>query len=151
MNRVFHYTVLEYCQSIFIDGEIRVATKYVPANVKPVVWFTTNPDWDETANKDVDFGDGSTEFLNRQSMWEKGIHPIRIEIDPKKVSLRSWNNYKKNSGDSMDMIKGLEKTAKKLGSNPKQWLLSYENVPMEAVIGVCNWDGAKWQPWRKDE
>jgi hypothetical protein len=151
VKRVFHYTVFQRLQSIFTDTEIKVATKNVPAGVKPVVWFTTNPDWEETANKDVDFGNGSTEFLNRQSMWEKGIHPIRIEVDPTKVSLRSWSNYKKNSGDSMDTIKSLEKTAKQLGSNPKQWMVSYENVPVDAIIGVSNWDGAKWQPWSKAE
>lgn len=151
MKRVFHYTILERYQSIFNDGEIKVATKFVPVGVKPVVWFTTNPDWDETANKGAAMDDGSFKTLNRQSMWEMGVHPIRIEIDPTMVSLRSWNNYKKNSGDSKEVLKGLEKTAKQVGSNPKLWLVSYESVPIRAIIGVSNWDGVKWQPWRKAE
>lgn len=152
MKRVFHYTVIQHCQDIFIDGEIKVATANIPKGVKPVVWFTTNPDWEETANKPVALDDGSLgEFLNRQGMWEHGFNPIRFEVDPKKVSLRSWNNYKKNSGDSQEAIKGLEKTAKQVGSDPKQWLVSYENVPMDAVIGVSSWDGEKWEAWRKAE
>jgi hypothetical protein len=146
MKKVFHYTGWERFQGICIDGEIRVATKHVPPGVKPVVWFTTNPDWEETANKPVVRRDGSlSEPLNRHALWEHGYNPIRIEVDPKKASLSSWNNYKKNSGDSMDMLKSLEKTAKQMGSNPKQWLVSYENVPVDAIVYVCVWDGTKWE------
>lgn len=147
MKRVFHYTIFQRYQSIFNDREIRVATKYVPEGVKPVVWFTTNPDWEETANKMAVLDDGSRKILSRQAMWEMNTHPVRIEIDPKMVSLRSWNHYKKNSGESKKSITRLLKVARK--SNPKQWLVSYENVPIRVIIGVSSWDGTKWQPWPK--
>jgi len=149
MKRVFHYTIMERYQSIFNDREIRVATKYVPKGVKPVVWFTTNPDWEETVHKMAVLDDGSRKLVGRQAMWEMNFHPIRIEIDPKMVSLRSWNHYKKNSGESKESITKLVKAAR--NSNPKQWLVSYDNVPIRAIIGVSNWDGKKWQPWRKAE
>jgi hypothetical protein len=149
MKRVFHYTIFQRYQSIFNDREIRVATKYVPEGVKPVVWFTTNPEWEETANKMAVLDDGSRKILNRQAMWEMNIYPIRIEIDPKMVSLRSWNHYKKNSGEPKESITKLLKAAGE--SNPKQWLVSYENVPIRAIIGVSSWDGTKWLPWPKVE
>jgi hypothetical protein len=180
MKRVFHYTTMEHCQGIFIDGEIKTAVLNVPKGVKPVVWFTTNPDWEETANPRIVLDNGElSNLLDRDALWEYGQEwlkknkdkgnfetigntstnrqpiamfcPIRFEVDPKKVSLRSWNNYKKNSWDSMGLMRGLEKTAKQAGSNPKQWLVSYENVHMDAVIGVSSWDGEKWEAWRKAE
>lgn len=42
---------------IIMDGVIRPATACIPANERPIVWFSTHPHWEPTATKAIRFGD----------------------------------------------------------------------------------------------
>ena len=48
---VWHYTVGQRLRSILDTQEISLATKGVPQGEKSVVWLTTSPQWESTANK----------------------------------------------------------------------------------------------------
>ena len=49
MQVCWHYTVGERLARIIALGEIRTSTTGVRASEKPVVWFSTNPVWENTA------------------------------------------------------------------------------------------------------
>lgn len=124
LKRYWHYIVFECLQSIFSDGMIKTADTWVPRKVKCVVWFSTNPCWEKTVVKIVlntETGK-KTELRSRDEFFQFGLSyfkkeispdkvngftPVRLEVDPKKVHLRSFQNYKKRSGDSKVVINGL--------------------------------------------
>jgi hypothetical protein len=150
-KRYWHYTTLEHTASIQRSGFIRVAKIGVSHGVKPVTWFSTNPAWEPTVFKPlVNKETGEEIFLYaREDFLKYGILPIRIEVDQERAKLRGWNNYKKNSGDSKSMIKGLEKVAKELGANPKDWFVSYDDVSLDCCLSMEAWTGAAWVDLRK--
>jgi len=87
--------------------------------------------------------------------------PVRIKLDESKISLGSkqpgktalfsWRHYRKNSGESHAMLKGLVKVGKKQGANPKQWFVSYEEVPNFNCCSYERWDGNTWVELTDDD
>ena len=53
---VWHYTILDAFRSILRDGFIKPATQFVPPGERPVVWFSSNPVWENSAAKGVTEG-----------------------------------------------------------------------------------------------
>lgn len=79
-ERVWHYTIVQYLPSIIADGEIKLATEYVWEG-RPVVWFSTNPRWEETANKSWE-SNGVIRFLDKDETEQVGQGLARIEVRP---------------------------------------------------------------------
>lgn len=52
-NKLYHYTVFRWYGQIVSDGYIKPAYEYIPENERKVVWLSTNPVWEETANKNM--------------------------------------------------------------------------------------------------
>jgi hypothetical protein len=145
-KRYWHYTTFENMDSIIKSGVIIRATTYVPKFVKPVVWFSTNPEWEGTVYKKiVNVNEGwEKDLLTKQDFLSCGIPPTRIEVDPKAAGLKSWNNYKRNSGDSKQFIVGLERAARELNANPKEWYISYQDVSIDCFLNIEVWNGEQW-------
>lgn len=145
-KRYWHYTTLEKAAAIREIGAIQPAKTGLALGVSPAVWFSTNPAWESTIYKtllNVDTGEQVT-LYTRDDFLKYGQPPVRIEVDPKTAELRGWNNYKKNSGDDRQTIKALEKTAKSLGANPKEWHVSFNDVSLNCVLSVEIWTGNDW-------
>ena len=51
--RFWHYTIHQKYQKIIATGVIKQATENIDYYEKPVVWFSTNPDWEETVRKPI--------------------------------------------------------------------------------------------------
>ena len=160
-RRYWHYTIFERFQSIVSDGMINTADTLVSREVKRVVWFSTNPCWEKTVVKIVLNNETGmkTELRSRDELFQFALScfnteispnkvnaftPVRLEADPKKVHLRSFQNYKKRSGDSKSVIKGLVQTAKKWGANPKEWYVVYEDIPLLNISHVQRWHSEEW-------
>jgi hypothetical protein len=145
-KRYWHYTTLEKAAAIRGTGAIQTAKTGLASGVAPAVWFSTNPEWEATIYKDLldaETGEQIT-LYTRDDFLKYGKPPVRIEVDPKMANLRGWNNYKKNSGDDRQTIKALEKTAKSLGANHKEWYVSFNDVSLNCVLSVEIWTGNDW-------
>src|SRR5262245_17530639 len=79
---VWHYTTTQCLVKILTDGYLKPATAFVKPPEKPVVWFSTNQDWEETANKLGQTTDGSLVRLGREETAELGGGLIRIGVAP---------------------------------------------------------------------
>ena len=160
-KQYWHYTVFEHLQSIVSDRMINTADTWVSRKVKRVVWFSTNPCWEKTVVKIVLNNETGmkTELRSRDELFQFGLSgfnkeispdkvnaftPVRLEADPEKVNLRSFQNYKKSSGDSKSVIKGLVQTAKKWGANPKEWYVVYEDVLLSNISLIQRWNSEEW-------
>ncbi len=133
IKKIWHYTIVNYLPSILKNG-IKIAKTNVPKGEKPVVWFSTNQIWEETANKSY-ISNGELKFGNKEETKNRGGGLIRIEVSPKTAPL-SWKQFV-----AMKHIK--KKTAKNLisrtalnGADPNDWRISFRKVTHEKILSV---------------
>lgn len=95
--RYWHYTTFQAFKKILNDKEIRPANKGVYGSELPAVWFSTNPEWEETARKAIrDKQKGNqTHALSRDELFNAGVPPVRIEVNPSQTLLQNWKYHKK--------------------------------------------------------
>ena len=145
----WHYTVGIRFQQIAESGEIRPAMAYVPKNEKPAVWFSTNPVWEQTANKSWMNENGSLVHLNMKQSAEHGNGLFRIGVLAD-TAPHDWQAFKKLSGITAKAAEGLYNRAKVQDARPGQWYVTFETVPKFAWISIEVWDGvnpAGWTPY----
>ena len=142
--RIWHYTTGHRFVEIVRSGEIIPATANVPAHERPVVWFSTDPHWEPTANKALkDNNDGSIRDLSREETATHDGGLVRIEVGPETAPYR-WADYKRMSGIFAAEAAGLVKAARRAGSDPCHWRVSFESVPRAKWIGVQVWFKGQW-------
>jgi hypothetical protein len=144
--RVFHYTTMEKLEHILNDRLIIPATEYVPKNERPVVWFSTNPVWEETANKGIMDALGRISEGSREKTHEGAGGLSRIEV-PESTTV-NWLTFKLESGIKPILAKRLARTAKKQNSKPSEWRVSFTSVPESEWLSVelFNWEKQIWEP-----
>jgi hypothetical protein len=101
---VWHYTVGVHLPSIVSDGEIRVATAFVSDHELPVVWCSTNPHWEQTANKAFQKSDGTVRCLSREETETLGRGLARIQIKPRAAPY-TWKDFVARSGISKKLAR----------------------------------------------
>ena len=142
---VWHYTVRRRLESILTDGAIKPATAQIEDRERPVVWCSTNPNWEETANKAFKSAMGFIHPATRETTERFGAGLIRIQVNPEAVPVR-WRDYVRDSGIRPKIARGLVRAAKKVGSSPRQWRMNYEPILASHWLGIETWDGHDWVP-----
>jgi len=125
------------------DGVIKPATAYVPIGEHPIVWFSTAPVWEETANKRLLKPDGTVVNLDRDGTYARGGGLVRIGVAPETAPY-TWGILKVKSRMKPKMAEGLVKAARRCGAKPSEWRGTFDPVPREKWIAVEVWDGTKW-------
>jgi hypothetical protein len=145
-DRVYHYTVGIYLQSIIESGEIFPATAHVPRGERPAVWFSINPEWEETANKLVVRkvkGRVVPMKGTRETTAALGAGLVRIAVRPEAAPF-SWQDYRMLSGVAKAHADALENAARFDGANPAEWRVSFGSVPRSEWVDVEVWTEAGW-------
>lgn len=139
---LWHYTVVSYLPAITASGEIHPATALVSTGVKTAVWCSTNPAWEETANKMVGSASG-VRCLDRLGTHEYfGLARISVRSE---AAPHSWADYQRLSGEDRAGCRRLERAARKMGGWPAQWRCSFEPIVAKDWLGIEVWDGEKWE------
>lgn len=142
---VWHYTTGELFRLIVESGELRPATTYVPENERPIVWFSSNKNWEQTANKALRNNDGTVRSLDRDEMAALGGGLVRIGVHPE-TAPHDWHALKELSRMSSKMAQGLYKSAIRKGSRPGEWRGTFEPVPREKWTAVEVYQNNEWVP-----
>jgi hypothetical protein len=143
-DRWFHYTIRAYLPSILREG-IRVATAMLSPGVAPAVWFSRTPFWENTANKGI-MRLGKCVDLDREGTARHGGGLVRIEVGPH-VARYSWDDYCAMSGESRKMLAGLKRVSKGCRSDPCDWRVSFDPVPISSFLAVEELvDDKEWRP-----
>jgi len=142
---VWHYTIAQWLPGILESNKIELTTAGLPRKVKPAVWFSINPVWEETANKMYYDTSGNLQMGTKETTHFGGGGLIRIEVFPDSAPY-NWEDYKRISGASKKFLKGLELAAREGGADPKEWRVSFKPVPREEWIAVEAWD-SKVKKW----
>lgn len=145
--RYWHYTVYQSFQGIIKARVIRPAVCGIEHGETAVVWFSTNPVWEETVRKAIRYSKTGKQTgpLSRDELFKHGFPPVRIEANPERVTLYSWHHFRKNGGISSKQVRNMSEVAAQWGAHPKQWWISYEPVPLTSCLDPIEiWDGSKW-------
>lgn len=139
--RIFHYTIGNYLPSILTEG-LRLATVGVAAFVRPAVWFSTEPFWEQTANK-RGMINGEWGGLDRIETERRYGGLVRIEVGPEAAPYR-WKDYEHLSGETRSNLKALKRSARANGANPAMWHVSFDPVPPSKFVTVEVLLGLRW-------
>jgi hypothetical protein len=143
---LWHYTCGDRLELILKSGEIRPATAGIEKGERPAVWFSSNPVWEETANKlRLDSWTGEVRSLTKQETHEYAGGLARIAVSPETAPV-NWERFCRESGASTKMLAGLKKAAYSMSSHPSQWFVSFSPVRREKWLSIELWDGKKWIP-----
>ena len=123
----WHYTTGQCAVQIIRDGVIKPATAYVPEGERPIVWFSTNQDWELTANKLWKNPGGSLIRLGRVQTGELGGGLVRFGVAPE-TAPHDWRALKEFSGMPGWMAQRLYRAAIARGARPGEWWGTFEPV-----------------------
>ena len=142
---VWHYTIKQRLDRILVDGLIKPATVFVPPNEKPVVWFSSNQIWEETANKILQDSTGIRRG-NKKETHEHGGGLARIGVAPEAAPY-TWNDFKRLSGIQPKAAKLLYQAAIAGRARPGEWFVSFEAVSSKKWLAIELFDGTNWIPF----
>ncbi len=144
--RVFHYTVVNYLPAIFERKMLMPTAKAIKE--EQAVWFSTNLEWEESANKAYHSGDGIPIEGNKWETYKIYGGLARIEVTPE-IATYDWEQYKKKSKISEKRSLEIEEYAAKHNANPKEWRASFEPVHKDNFmnIEVLDWDNQLWEDY----
>ena len=151
--KLYHYTIGTYLPQIVEDREIKLSTGFLDRNVRPAAWFTTNLEWDQTANKMIlDKRTGELVSLSMKETELAGNGLVRIAIDAE-AAPHTWWDYKRLAGEKKKMLSALLDSARAEGSDPeKDWRMSFVPIGSEHWLSIDVWDGQEWKTeWSKEE
>jgi hypothetical protein len=120
---IFHFTTGLKLRSIINSGCIRPSTAHVPANEKPVAWFSTSPDWEPTATKCPVAGKPGQVITAKA---QNGL--VRITV-PGSVAPHEIQQLPKIAGTTLQAYTGLILSGLELGANPGAWRFTPTPVP----------------------
>ena len=139
----WHYTTGQKFRLIVESGEISPATAFVPKGERPIVWFSTAPDWEPTANKAWQNSDGTIVSLDRELTAQLAGGLVRFGIAPE-TAPHDWHVLKELSGMSSETARGLYRVAIQQGSLPDQWWGTFDAVPCSKWIAVQVHQDGQW-------
>jgi hypothetical protein len=142
---VWHYTVVERLNVILADGVLRPVAMGALKGVKPVVWFTSNQDWEPTANRLWQSPTGSWTRLGKDQTIVLFGGLARIGVAPATAPL-DWKGYKEHSGIPPKAANTIYNEAVSVGARPGQWSATFDSVPREKWLAVEVWQDEQWVP-----
>ncbi len=142
---LYHYTTFGYLEEIIESKYLKVSPWEKKNNIeRPALWLTKNPNWENSATKGYfDKTTGESRYLTfEEQSYSFGC--VRITI-PHNVSFCNWDEYKLCSKEPINLTRELEKIGLQQGSNPEDWYVSFEDVPITEIIAVDFWNGVEWE------
>ena len=141
--RLWHYTPASRLQDILVSGYLRPSVE-PGENEKPVVWFSSNPSWENSVIKYGRIEEQELLVLTESSMKETcGLG--RIEVKYTK-NIIPWMEVKESNGVHSIINDFSEIAGELLDGNPKEWFASYIKCDMQDWLSVEIWKDDLWQP-----
>ena len=143
-NLAWHYTVYSYLDAIAETGALLPAKAFITKGEKPILWFSKNQEWEQTANKMMQNEAGKVYALNKEETDHYGGGLIRFGVDQKK--LIPWPLLAKKARIPKEIQKGLEMTAAEKGGNPKEWMGILGKLKISKCEAIEILHEGKWIP-----
>ncbi|MFO1325426.1 MAG: hypothetical protein U1F15_15375 [Burkholderiales bacterium] len=128
----WHYTIAMYLPAIIESGVLRPATANVPANERPVVWFSMNQDFEVTARKRWRDLEGNERALSVAETALRGGGLVRLGIEPRR--LLNGDKLRRAARISSETWRALCAAGRKEGADPTDW---FGHVGEISVFGLA--------------
>jgi hypothetical protein len=145
----WHYTTAEKFIQIARDGVIKPSPAYSPASERPIVWFSSNQEWERTANKSVLNPDG-TVAGDMMTTLKSGGGLVRIGVSPETAPY-DWWTLTTLSGMSVRTAQILYRAAIETGARAGDWWGTFDPVPRSRWTAVHVYQKGHWAAGRVAE
>jgi hypothetical protein len=115
----WHYTTGTAAVGIMRDFTIRPATAGIAATEEAVVWFSTNPHWEHSANKSLKGPGGRVRRLGFADTVSVGRGAGRFGMPVEKLT--PWPAIAQAAHIAPAMARALEKAAVVMGADAREW------------------------------
>ena len=139
----WHYTTGQHFKDIVDDGFIRPATSRHTAGERPIVWFSSNQEWEPTATKIFEAHDGRTWRMSKDKLRVRGNGLVRFGVTRRTAKL-DWTAIKRFSGMSRGTARHLKVSGRRLGSKPEWWFGSFDPVQRSEWVAIDVLDEGRW-------
>ena len=116
---VWHYTTEEKLNPIYADGCLKPSAIGIGPKERPVLWFSSNPIWEPTANKAL--GIAGVGLARPMTNGEMAAHFRLIRFGLDHTLTLPWNLIRKAANIAHTEQRRLIKRAKKVNAFPSQW------------------------------
>ena len=142
--KLWHYTPASQLPAIIESGHIKLPAD-IYENKKPVVWFSSNPNWENSVTKYGRIEDKDILLLTQASMIETcGLG--RIEVKHTK-GIIPWQELKETNGVHPTINYFSELARILFDGNPTEWFASYTQCDTKDWIAIEIWKDELWQPF----
>lgn len=121
---IYHYSKAANLQNIISDGLLKPTDLFVPPPERPVLWFSSNQEWETTVSAAM--------TLDHAILTFGGLLRFGVTNKPT-LFISHWSKLWKKAKISKDQKEILEMSAKKVGSDPYQWYGRFTPLPLEQV------------------
>jgi len=128
----WHYTTRQNFMRIAGSGRLLPATEGVSAHETPVLWFSLNPVWEETACRMMKMADGSLRTLTRAETRQATGGLVRFGY-PARL-LIAWPKIARAAGIRTETAQALKAAAELMGANPDEWMGILEPISLGAPL-----------------
>ncbi len=136
MNMVslaWHYTITPIYFEILKSGYLKPSDSYLTPGEKPVLWFSSNPFWEETASKSLK-DHGMTIHLSMEETAQKAGGLVRFAF-PLELLVR-WPRIGQQANIKSKERKILEEAGIRRGADPRQWYGTLERINVDDCIAI---------------
>ncbi len=133
--RLIHYTIGTKIESILQDGFIATSPKKPAYGEIPLVWLSTNEEYEMTARKVARASNGEDILLSVAQMEEhgSGIYRFVFEVEPTENKLfQDWQYIRNKCGVSSALRRRLIERARNVGADENEWW-GHINKPLPVV------------------
>lgn len=134
----WHYTTVRDFRKIAESRVLLPATAGVPAGEEPVIWFSVNPDWEQSACKMKMSPEGRQSLTKDQTrVFCRGL----VRLGYPKRHLVPWPAIATKASMSEESRIALEKAGRIMGADPGEWLGHLEPIPLRLLTVEIERDG----------
>jgi len=142
-DRWWHYTKGVTLLHIINDGRIRRSTVGLVEHERPCVWFSRCPRWEGSATMGV-IEHGVRRDATIAEMVAALGPLVRLEVS-EHIACYTWEDHRRIGELGPSSADALEAAGRRLGADPGNWRVSYEDVPTEHVLTIeASDDGVSW-------
>ena len=144
----WHYTILPVYKLIVDSGVLRPADCRIELGERPILWFSTNPFWEQTANKMLfDSATGKETKLSMVETAQKAGGLVRFAVPVQR--LVRWPRLGQLANIKSKTRKILEEAGIRMGADYRQWYGTLESIPTRDCLAIESMDLNNWQ-WIDD-
>ena len=142
MKTAWHYTTGQKAKMIFESGELKPTDAFIEAQERPILWFSKNQDWEQTANKMLAGPGGALRPLTMEETRELCGGLFRFGMPSH--DLIQWPRLARSANMRSKIQRALEEEGLRAGADFREWCGILEPVSIAGLTCQTMTDSG-WQ------